>query len=101
MENIKYFDGHNDVLLKLYFSKAPNVYKEFFDGNDNYHIDYQKIQTSNFIGGFFAIFAPNKGQKLSNLSSKMENKSYNFPLPNPIEHDQAIHATNKMISIAK
>ena len=99
MENIGYFDGHNDVLLKLYFSKAQNVSKEFFDGNNYCHIDYQKIQAANFLGGFFAIFVPNKGQNLSRLSSKMEKKSYNFPLPNPISYDHAIDSTNKMISI--
>ena len=55
MENIGYFDGHNDVLLKLYYSKAQNVSKEFFDGNNYCHIDYQKIQAANFLGGFFAI----------------------------------------------
>ena len=99
MENIGYFDGHNDVLLKLYHSKAQNVSKEFFDGNNFCHIDYQKIKAANFVGGFFAIFAPNKKQNFSRISSKMEKKSYNLPLPNPISYDHAIDSTNKMISI--
>ena len=99
MDNIGYFDGHNDVLLKLYYSKAQNISKEFFDGNNYCHIDYQKIQAANFVGGFFAIFAPDKGQNFSTVSSKMEKTSYDFPLPNPISYDHAIDTTNKMISI--
>ena len=99
MDNIGYFDGHNDVLLKLYYSKTENVSKEFFDGNNYCHIDYQKIQAANFVGGFFAIFTPDKGRNFSGLSSKIEKKSYDFPLPNPISYDHAIDTTNKMISI--
>ena len=99
MENIGYFDGHNDVLLKLYHSKAQNICKEFFEGNNYCHIDYQKIQAANFVGGFFAVFAPNKGQNFNRLSAEMEKKRYNFPLPDPISFEHAIDATNKMISI--
>jgi len=99
MDNIAYFDGHNDVLLKLYHSKTQNVSKEFFEGNNYCHIDYKKIQVANFVGGFFAIFTPDKGQNFIRLSSKMEKKSYDFPLPKPITYDHAIDTTNKMISI--
>ncbi len=99
MDNIGYFDGHNDVLLKLYYSKAKNLSSEFIDGNNYCHIDYQKIQVANFVGGFFAIFAPDKGANFSKLSSKMKRESYDLPLPNPISHDYAIHTTNIMISI--
>jgi len=99
VENIGYFDGHNDVLLKLYFSQSKNVSKDFLEGNNYCHIDYQKIKAANFIGGFFAIFSPDKAQNFSILSSKMEKKRYDFQLPQPISHDHAIDTTIKMISI--
>ena len=100
MENIGYFDGHNDVLLKLYSSKSQNIIKDFLEGNNYCHIDFKKIQKANFVGGFFAIFPPNVNQDFSNFSSKMEKKErYNFPLPEPISFDRAIDTTNKMISI--
>ena len=57
---MKYFDGHNDVLLKFYFEKNKDSAKEFFNGNDFCHIDFPKILKSNFCGGFFAIFVPNE-----------------------------------------
>ena len=100
MENIGYFDGHNDVLLKLFFSKSKNKIEDFFEGNNYCHIDYKKIKTANFLGGFFAIFPPDLGQDFSNLSAKKEKKErYDFPLPNPISFDRAIDTTNQMINI--
>ena len=98
MDNIKYFDGHNDVLLKLYFSKENNQYKEFLQGNDFCHIDYNKIKISNFIGGFFAIFVPEKEPDFD-FFSRMESSSYDFDLPEPISFNSAIDATHVMISI--
>ena len=53
MENIGYFDGHNDVLLKLFFSKSKNKIEDFFEGNNYCHIDYKKIKTANFFRRFF------------------------------------------------
>ena len=35
---MKYFDGHNDVLLKFYFEKNKDSAKEFFNGNVFRHI---------------------------------------------------------------
>ena len=98
MDDIRYFDGHNDVLLKLYFSKAKDLSKEFLEGNSYCHIDYNKIQTANFIGGFFAIFVPDK-EPDSNFFSRMESGNYDFPLPEAISYEHAIKATNKMIGI--
>ena len=40
MENIGYFDGHNDVLLKLYSSKSQNIIKDFLEGYNYCHIDF-------------------------------------------------------------
>ena len=98
MENIGYFDGHNDVLLKLYYSKSEDPSKDFFDGNNYCHIDFKKIDISNFIGGFFAIFVPDKEPDF-NFFSRMESGNYDFPLPEPISYDHAIKVTNVMIEI--
>ena len=56
---MKYFDGHNDVLLKLHLEENINPIHEFYNGNNFCQIDYPKIIKSNFSGGFFAIFVPN------------------------------------------
>ena len=46
---MKYFDGHNDVLLKFYFEKNKDSAKEFFNGNDFCHIDFPKILKIQYI----------------------------------------------------
>lgn len=98
MNNIKYFDGHNDTLLKLFFSKEINKSKDFFNGNKYCHIDYPKIKVSNFIGGFFAIFTPDKEPDES-FFSRMDSPPYDLELPDPINYEHAISCTLSMISI--
>ena len=95
---MKYFDGHNDVLLKFYFEKNKDSAKEFFNGNDFCHIDFPKILKSNFCGGFFAIFVPNE-EPDDDFFKRMINETYDFPLPNKIDQTYAKNATNEMISI--
>ena len=60
IQRVPYFDGHNDTLLKLYYSNSKIKINDFIEGNNNYHIDMPKIEKANFIGGFFAIFSPKK-----------------------------------------
>ena len=41
---IPVFDGHNDVLLRLYKSKSGDVVSDFLDGEDAGHIDLKKAR---------------------------------------------------------
>ena len=95
---MKYFDGHNDVLLKLFYSKTRNKIKDFLSGNNYCQIDYPKIKKSNFSGGFFAIFIadsePDEG-----FFSRMNSSKYDFDLPVEISQDFALYNTEKMIKI--
>ncbi len=52
------FDGHNDVLLKLYLPERGAHY-DFFARNSTGHFDLPRALEGGFAGGFFAIFAPN------------------------------------------
>ena len=95
---MKYFDGHNDVLLKLLYSKDKNKIKNFFSGNDYCHIDFPKIRSSNFVGGFFAIFVSDIEPK-DDFFSKMNQPSYDFDLPKKISQEFAFSSTMQMIEI--
>ena len=56
---IPYFDGHNDVLLRLFLQKDGDAIGDFLSGNGQKgHIDLPRIRTGNFIGGLFATFSP-------------------------------------------
>jgi membrane dipeptidase len=57
-EPVSVFDGHNDILLKLYLSGEPAPEKLFLEGNAKTHIDLPRARAGGFAGGFFAIFPP-------------------------------------------
>ena len=51
------FDGHNDVLLRLYRLHEGDE-EVFFRRNEEGHLDLPRIQEGGFGGGFFAVFIP-------------------------------------------
>tara|TARA_B100000902_G_scaffold178818_1_gene172056 strand:+ start:15 stop:1067 length:1053 start_codon:yes stop_codon:yes gene_type:complete len=97
---MKYFDGHNDTLLKLFLKKNRNIVNDFYEGNDFCHIDFPKMLKSNFCGGFFAIFTPNQ-EADDDLLKEMIKHKYDFPLPNKINQSYALETTVSMIQILR
>lgn len=55
---IPVFDGHNDVLLRLYQSGGPDFAKLFLEGWPGGHLDLPRAREGGFAGGMFAIFPP-------------------------------------------
>ena len=76
------FDGHNDVLLKLYESGGVPAAERFRVGLDG-HIDLPKCRKGGFGGGFFAIYVPSVGDFGGQLK-EMEKPEYDLPLPEKI-----------------
>ena len=54
------FDGHNDVLSKLW-AAGDLEGAAFFDGRDG-HIDLPKMRAGGLAGGFFAIWVPGEAK---------------------------------------
>lgn len=52
------FDGHNDVLLRLYLKKTDDPVKDFIAGDGEGHLDLPRIIKGHMGGGMFAIFVP-------------------------------------------
>ena len=97
---MKYFDGHNDVLLKLFYSKTSNIINDFISGNNYCQIDYPKIKKSNFSGGYFAIFVADTEPDESFFSRmNTSTSSYDFALPPTVAQDIALSNTESMIKI--
>jgi membrane dipeptidase len=86
--NIPIFDGHNDVLLRLYKSSSTDAVSDFLDGEDAGHIDLQKARAGAFVGGLFAMYSPSPGN-FGSLSKAMKGGSYAVPLPDPLPMDDA------------
>ena len=86
--SIPVFDGHNDVLLRLYKSASSDVVSDFLNGEEAGHIDLKKARAGSFAGGFFAMYCPSSGN-FGSLSKQMTGGQYALPLPPPLEMDEA------------
>jgi membrane dipeptidase len=56
------FDGHNDVLYRLWSSSEENRVQNFLAGNGQGQLDMPRMRAGSMSGGLFAIFAPSSGE---------------------------------------
>ena len=49
-KHISVFDGHNDVLLRLYKSTSKDVVTDFLEGEEAGHIDLKKNKREGKVG---------------------------------------------------
>ena len=70
------FDGHNDLLTRLWLSSADDPVHDFIYGTLPGHLDLKRCRRARWMGGLFSIFLPpyayvkiNHPDKLSNLSN--------------------------------
>ena len=77
------FDGHNDVLLRLYEAGGLEAAQTFVSGRDG-AIDLPRAKMGGFAGGFFAIYVPSLDYSIDRLE-EMNQPTYDLPLPNPVE----------------
>jgi membrane dipeptidase len=88
------FDGHNDVLLKLYLEERGTGY-DFFQRNTDGHFDLPRAQDGGFAGGFFAIFVPNPSNATSAPQDDLEftEQGYRVRYAGAVDPDYARHFT--------
>jgi membrane dipeptidase len=55
---IPVFDGHNDVLLRLWLKQSDSAVADFIAGDGKGHMDLPRMAKGGFAGGMFAIFVP-------------------------------------------
>ena len=90
----KIFDGHNDVLFRLYLKNKFNAHEDFLHGDNEGHLDLPRMEEVGFAGGFFAIYVPSPEAEVSSSDKPiryddMEKDEYSLPLPDLIGSDQA------------
>ncbi|HEY6994933.1 MAG TPA: dipeptidase [Xanthobacteraceae bacterium] len=54
------FDGHNDVLLRLYRRGGADAPRAFLEGEATGQLDLPMARQGGFAGGLFAIFVPSR-----------------------------------------
>jgi membrane dipeptidase len=87
------FDGHNDVLFRLWLKTEGDPVSDFLQGDGVGHLDLPRMKKGGFVGGFFAIFAPSKDEDLP------DDDDVNPPLAGQIAHPNALRKTLEMASL--
>ena len=80
-QDLKIFDGHNDVLFRLYLKNKKNVHEDFLLGDNEGHLDLPRMNKAGFSGGLFAIYVPSQEEKIESADKPiryddMKNDSY-------------------------
>lgn len=94
MNQTAIFDGHNDVLLRLWKGRPGSL--DGFASGSNGHIDVPRAKEGGFSGGFFAIFVP--GDLEFDLAAVNKPK-YALPLPDPLSHDEGLRVTLEQAAV--
>lgn len=97
MNAVPFFDGHNDVLLRLLTDFKQGPARKFIAGNDRTHIDLPRARSGGFVGGLFAVFAPSPER--FDFEEYQSEKGYNVPMPPPLPIELAQKATLGMFEL--
>ncbi|MFK8252908.1 dipeptidase [Ancylobacter terrae] len=93
------FDGHNDVLLRLWTQAraGQDPVAAFLDGTGEGHIDLPRAQAGGLAGGLCAIYVPS-GELI--LTEPDANGHYVTPLADPLERAPSLDIALEMAAIA-
>ena len=104
MSEYQIFDGHNDVLFRLYLKNHSLAYEDFIKGDNEGHLDLPRMKKVGFRGGFFAIYVPSPEAAVTDSDKPikyddMEKDEYSLPLPELIGSDIALPIVMRKISL--
>ena len=103
--SVPIFDGHNDVLLRLY--RQDDAAKAFMEGDGKGQLDFPRAKEGNLAGGMFAIFvpspqrqrAPNEAPPPSDDARAAAGEKVPTPPPPDIERRFAGDAENGVVAV--
>jgi membrane dipeptidase len=94
---IPIFDGHNDVLLRLFNKRCADVEQLFLNGENDGQLDFPRAILGGFAGGMFAIFVSSKDEP--DVNELMRGENYDIPLPEVISARAAVPSALAMAAI--
>lgn len=94
------FDGHNDVLLRLWRGRRSGIdpVAEFVEGTTEGHIDGPRARAGGLAGGLCAIYIPS--MKAFVLKEADAEGHYATPIEDPLERGPSLDIALEMASIA-
>ena len=90
---IPVFDGHNDLLFRLWQKNSATAVSNFIDGEKEGQLDLPRMHDGGFVGGFFAMFVP------SESGDAALHKTLNPPLYAGVPHERAKQVTGEMVDL--
>ena len=95
------FDGHNDLLLRLWRARPEERDRLWLEGVGRGHLDLPRVRAGGFGGGFFAIYVPSPAPEGLDIDALMDNPPYDLALPELIEAEAAQPIAIAMAGILK
>ncbi|MGE4247522.1 MAG: dipeptidase [Parvibaculaceae bacterium] len=92
------FDGHNDVLLRLFRKPEADCERLFLEGEDDGHLDLPRALKGGFAGGLFAIYVPSTSEGVD-IDDLMQGSQYDVPLPSELEVTPSLSVAVAMAAI--
>jgi membrane dipeptidase len=100
MTDFKIFDGHNDLLARLYMAGGVQAASQYLEGRPSGHLDAQKARAGHFAGGFFAVWIPSPGPK-AEKAHEMVKAAYDVPLDGMLDQAKALDVARVQIETLK
>ncbi len=94
-----FFDGHNDVLLRLYRRGGTDGPRAFLEGGGKGHLDLPMARQGGFAGGLFAIFVPSANGATGPDGETPSQDGGSARLPPAVELTPAQQAVFSMLSL--
>lgn len=91
------FDGHNDLLLRLWRATPEERDRLWLAGDGSGHLDLPRMRRGGFAGGFFAIFVPSSDG--ASPDALMGGPTYDLPLPASIPAAAALAPAVEMAAL--
>jgi membrane dipeptidase len=99
LPRVPIFDGHNDVLLRLYRRGGADGPQAFVDGEEKGHLDLPKATEGGFARGLFAVFVPSNKAGSTAAGAPSSDVATDVPMAPAVDLVTAQSVVFRMVSL--